>query len=246
MSKPKKGWTESKPPKLTRIVSRYGLKSSEMLRALEEFNKPSFSDSSPEVKKSLELTEYLTQLGKISTDAYTFEKHAGWGRNYPGTPMIDETFKLSAGETEALLKFKAKKPFKATKQGWLDMLQELFIDLAKVQGHIPPAVMHTGVWKSKRGYTSFYTAHVIILTGARSVITALHEYTHSIGFGEVMAVRWSTNAFRLIFPKAFAKLEQHPDYSHLMRRKRKKKKKIKKSDTISTSQAEIVKTDLGN
>jgi hypothetical protein len=244
MSKPKKSWTESKPPKLTQIVSRYGLKSGEMLRALEEFNKPSFADSSPEVKQSLELTEYLTQLGKIGTDAYAFEKHAGWGRKYPGTPMIDMSFKLSAGEKEALLKFKAKKPFKASKQEWLDMLQELFIDLAKVQGHIPPAVMHTGVWKSKKGYTSFYTTHVIVLTGKRSVITALHEYTHSIGYGEVMAVRWSTNAFRIIFPKAFKKLEQHPDYPHLMRRKR--KKKVKQSDTVSTSQAEIVETDLGN
>jgi len=243
MSKSKKNWTESKPPKLTQVVTRYGLKSGEMLRALEEFNRASFADESQEVTQALEMTEYLTQLGKISNAAYKFEKHAGWGRKYPGTPMIDETFKLSAGETEALLKFKAKKPFKAEKPDWLDMLQELFIDLAKVQGHKAPAVMHTGVWETQEKVTSFYTPHVVVLTGARSVITALHEYIHSAGYGEVMAVRWSTNAFRIIFPKAFAKLEQHPIYSHLMRRKRKKKKKKK---STSTSQSEIVETDLGN
>jgi len=240
--KKKKSWKKSEPTKLTRVVSGYGLRPGEMLRALDEFNRASFADTSKEVSQALKMTQYVAELGKVSKEAYKFEKHAGYGRDYPGTPMIDKNFKLSAGETEAMLKFKAKNPFKADKPDWLDMLQELFIDLAKVQGHKAPAVMHTGVWESQEGVTSFYTPHVVVLTGARSLITALHEYTHSAGYGEVMAVRWSTNAFRIIFPNAFKKLEQHPTYPHLMRRKRKKKKKA----TPAACTAEVVETNLGD
>lgn len=216
----KKNWKKNKPPKLTKVVSGYGLKSGEMLRSLRDFNKASFADTNEDVKNALDWTKYVTELGKINKGAYKFEKHAGWGRDYPGSPMLDDSFKLSDGELKALLDFKAKKPFSASKPDYLDMIQELFLDLAEVQGHKAPAVMHTGVWEYRKGITSFYTPHIVVLTGAKSVITALHEYTHSIGYGEVVAVRWSTNAFRIIFPRAFGKLEQHPEVPHLMRRKR--------------------------
>lgn len=214
----KKNWKKNKPPKLTKIVSGYGLKPGEMLRSLEEFNKASFADTNDVVKSALEWTKYATELGNITTDAFKFEKQEGWGRNYPGSPMLDDRFKLSAGELEALLLFKSRKPFRAKKPDYLDMVQELFLDLARVQGHKAPAVMHTGVWEYRRGVTSFYTPHIVVLTGQKSLITALHEYTHSIGYGEVVAVRWSTNAFRIIFPGAFKKLEQHPDIPHLLRK----------------------------
>jgi hypothetical protein len=237
--KKKKNWKKSKPPKLTKIVTGYGLKSGEMLRGLKEFNKASFSSSNEEVIAALDWTEYNTRLGKRLKKAYKAEKHAGWGRDYPGSPMIDESFELTDGEMKALVDFKAKKPFRASKQEYLDMIQELFIDLASTQKHKAPAVMHTGVWEYQKGVSSFYTPHVVVLTGAKSVITALHEYTHSIGYGEVVAVRWSTNAFRILFPKAFGKLEQHPHHSHLLRRKR-------PPTEDAPENAETTVTDLGD
>jgi len=217
-TKKKSDWRKNRAPELTKVFSGYGLKSGEMLRGLKDFNRATFASDSQAVTQALEWTEYLTELDKINRGAYKFEKHAGYGRKYPGTPMIDKEFALSDGEFDVLKDFKSKKPFRASKQEWLDMIQELFIDLAEVQGHKAPAVLHTGVWEPREKFSSFYTPHTVVLTGQKSVITALHEYTHSAGYGEVVAVWWSTNAFRLIFPKAFAKLEQHPDVPHLMRK----------------------------
>ena len=59
---------------------------------------------------------------------------------------------------------------------------------------------------------------MVFLTGPRSLITALHEYTHSIGYGEVVATWWSTNTFKLLYPKSFSKLKLSKDNPHLMRR----------------------------
>jgi hypothetical protein len=232
-------WKKSKPPKLVKMDGQYRLKSGEMMRGLKEFNKASFAETNADVKMSLDMTKYTTELSKIYNSAYKFEKHSGYGRDYPGSPMIDETFKLADGELDALLKFKSNNPFQAKNQDWLDLLQTLFIDLANVRGHKPPAVMHTGVWESREGISSFYTPHIVVLTGAKSLITALHEYTHSIGYGEVVAVWWSTNAFRIIFPNAFARLEQHPEHPHLMIRK------VPQIET-ETEEPEIVEIDLDN
>ena len=221
----KTAWTKNKPPQLTRVYGGMGLKPGEMLRGLKDFNRATFASDNKEVMSSLEWTHYVTELDKIGKDAYKFEKHAGYGRRYPGTPMIDKEFSLSDGELEALMKFKGKKPFKASKQEWLDMIQQLYLDLAKVQGHKAPAVLHTGIWEPREDFTSFYSPHIVVLTGQKSVVTALHEYTHSAGYGEVVAVWWSTNAFRIVFPRAFAKLEQHPTYPHLLRKIKRPKKK---------------------
>ncbi len=213
-----KEWKKSRAPQFRPIINHYGLKPGEMLRSLKEFNRAELekgSEGAFDVNEAFQMTRYLADLDKINADAYTHERHDGWGRRYPGSPMIDESFALSDGEWEALVAFRDKKPFKASKQDYINIVQELFVELAKVQGCKPPAVLHTGIWKTGRD-TSFYTPHAVVLTGPKSVITVLHEYTHSLGYGEVVAVRWSTNAFRLLYPKAFKKLVPHEDHPHLM------------------------------
>ena len=245
-TKKSKKWRKSRPPQVTKIVSGYGLKDGEMIRGLEEFNKATFSSCNEDVTRALEYTRYTTELNKICKSAYKFERYAGYGRRYPGTPMLDDSFKLADGELEALLNFRSKKPFRASKPDYLDMIQQLFLDLAKVQGHKAPAVIHTGIWEYKKGNTNFYTPHVVVLTGKKSLITALHEYMHSIGYGEVVAVWWSTNAFRIIFPKAFGKLEQHPDYPHLMRRKKPPTEDVPSDDNAPTADVGTTAMDLGD
>lgn len=201
--------------KLKRRYSGFKSDSKEILRGLRKYQKASWFNEVPELLRSREYTRMLYELQDIFDENRALEKHMGFGRDYPGHPMIDDEFKLSGGELEAFKRFKDSKPFQAPKEKWIDFIQCLVCDLAKVHGHQAPAVFHNGDWGSGAG-TSFYIPHAIFLTGPRSLIVALHEYYHSLGYGEVGAVWWSSNAFRLVFPASYAKLEPSIVSPHLL------------------------------
>lgn len=188
----------------------------EIVEGLDKYLAPSFEND--EVVAAESYTRYLNKLHDSAVMAHSYEKHAGFGRGYPGSPMIDKEFVLSDEEMEVLQKLKDAKPFRAEGADYIDMLQEAFIGLAKVHHHVAPAVRHDGHWFGGGLRSSFYTPHTIFLTGPKSLITALHEYTHSLGFGEVAATWWSTNTFRLLYPKSFEKLRVSKLSPHLMRR----------------------------
>ena len=180
-----------------------------------EFERPTFDSGA--TARSMEYTRYLNELHQVSQISYGFERHAGFGRRYPGSPMIDDDFRLTMAEREALEHMKARKPFKVSNEEFLDIVQELYINLADAQNHNAPAVFHDGLWEHPKN-SSYYTPHIVVLTGKKSLITVLHEYTHSLGFGEVAATWWSTNVFKLLYPKSFDKLKHSKVNPHFLRK----------------------------
>jgi hypothetical protein len=200
---------------LKRTSGGYTFDPKELVEGIDKYEKPSYSH--PSVDKAIDYTKYLGSLSEASTIARNFEAHSGFGRNYPGSPMIDENFRLTDKELAALEKMKAAKPFRVEHEDFLNIIQELYVDLAEAHNHVPPFVRHDGEWVNPKE-SSFYTSHAVFLTGPKSIVTVLHEYIHSLGYGEVVAVWWSTNAFRLMYPKSFEKLKFSKINPHLMRK----------------------------
>lgn len=190
----------------------------ELIKALKSYCKSTIKTK--DINDSIRYTRMVNELASVVDESVDFERFNGFGRDYPGHPMVDESFILTTDENRVMQEYKAKKPFRSEDdQEWIDLLQQLFIDLAYVHGHKAPAIFHDGDWESNTEKTSFYTPHAVFLTGPRSLITALHEYTHSRGFGEVVAIWWSTNTFRLLFPESYAKLVPAEHAPHLLVRK---------------------------
>lgn len=158
-----------------------------------------------DIAQSAMFTNFRFALETAFRKAYNHEKREKWSRGYPKTAMLDEKFKLAPPIRKSLEAFKAKKPYTISNKEFLDAVQILYAEMSNYYGIPTPALRHVGNWSGPSA-SSFYTPHVITLSGSRSVITALHEYVHARGYGETAAVWWSTNAFRLIFPKEFKNL----------------------------------------
>jgi hypothetical protein len=187
----------------------------DLLDELDNSEAPTINHAAAD--EAVAYTKFLGKLHIATQTAYNFENHAGFGRGYPGSPMIDMEFSLTEKEVEVLNRLKERRPFKADNAEYLDIIQEAYIGLAEAHGGVAPAVRHDGKWVDATR-SSFYTPHVVFLTGPKSLITAFHEYTHSLGFGEVAATWWSTNVFRLLYPASFKKLRLSKVNPHLMRR----------------------------
>ena len=52
----------------------------------------------------------------------------------------------------------------------------------------------------------------IILEGRLSVITYLHEYAHALGYDEQMAIDWSIEWFRIVFPDKIKELVKFKEF----------------------------------
>ena len=160
----------------------------------------------------------MTTVTAMHKAAVADELARGWGRGYPRTPMIDAAFTLTDTELVALRTFKA---------AWLAAKVATDVDAAQLAairtcaeallGELAPEVERGAALTGRSDGSTYNPAHIITLRGALSVITALHELTHARGYGEVGAVWWSVNAFRLVWPKAFAKLRNVPG-THVMRK----------------------------
>lgn len=164
-------------------------------------------------------TNRATSVPELHALASDYEEYRGWPRSYPHSPMIDETFSLTAPDAVALHAFK---------RAWLAAKTATSPDLARMQamtacakallGDLAPEVEHAVDGFSGRSDASTYDSgsHVITLRGRLSIITFLHELTHARGFGEHGAVWWSVNAFRIVWPRAYAKLVNVPG-THVLR-----------------------------
>ena len=181
----------------------------EVLAELEKCIAPSVDFK--EMEEAESYTRFLHRLHDSAKLALNFESHAGFGRDYPGSPMIDENFSLTDKEWGVLNALKERKPFRVSDEEYVNLIQECFVGLAAAHQHVAPLVRFGADY-------SCYTPHVVFLAKPRSLVTAFHEYIHSLGFGEVGAVWWSTNVFRLLYPKSFAKLKQTRVNPHLLRK----------------------------
>jgi len=191
------------------------MKAEDLIAGIDTDMAPSMKH--PAIDEAVAYTKFLNKLHESASLAYNFEKHSGFGRDYPGSPMIDDDFSFTEKESEVFERMVNRKPFRVEDQEFLDIIQEAYIGLAEAHDHSAPLLRHDGRWTNAIR-SSFYTPHAVFLTGPRSIVTALHEYTHSLGFGEVVAVWWSTNAFKLLYPKSFAKLKLSKINPHLMLR----------------------------
>jgi hypothetical protein len=80
-----------------------------------------------------------------------------------------------------------------------------------------PTVTHSGAWEGDSGSSCYRPGtHAITLQGQMSIITTLHEYMHARGYGESAAVWWSINAFRMHWPRSFARLGPATPGTHFM------------------------------
>jgi hypothetical protein len=160
---------------------------------------------SRELQASAMYTNYNMAIGALYQRARKHEKKQEWSRDYPKDAVLDDGFKLAPEVRKALMVFKATNPYTCPNEKFLDGVQQLYVDLSHYYEIPTPLVRHIGPWEGTSG-SSYYTPHSITLMGYRSIITALHEYTHARGYGETAAVWWSTNAFRLVWPSDFKKL----------------------------------------
>lgn len=167
-------------------------------RALQDKN-------AEELKASAMFTNYSLALNSNYYRARRHEKKEKWSRDYPKDAVLDESFKMAPEVKKAMHAFKSCHPYSCTDEKFLDAVQQLYLDLSKFYGIPTPIVRHIGPWTGSSG-ASNYMPHAITLVGCRSIITALHEYVHARGYGETAAVWWSTNTFKLVFPKDFEKL----------------------------------------
>lgn len=159
-------------------------------------------------------------LSEVRAAAVAEEERRKWTRGYPSTPMVDESFVLGEGALAALIFFRERKPFRATPLEYLAMVQELYDNLSIAYDMPTPEVSHEGTWDIP-SYGHYYPdAHHIVLKGRLSILTMLHEFGHAQGFGDTAATWWSVNAFRLVWPQSFAKLEVDPDHPYVLRRRR--------------------------
>lgn len=145
------------------------------------------------------------------------EQRRGWPRAYPRTAMIDLNFEPDPALGEALRRFKKRYPFRLDNAEFVRAAQRLANDFAEVFEMPPPKVDGSGLTDARDFAQGRYEPHVVFLKGAPSVITLVHELIHAAGYGEHGAVYFSTNLFRLYFPKSFARLLPVRG-SHVLRR----------------------------
>lgn len=163
-------------------------------------------------------TENLTAARQ---KAERHERRKGWSRDYPDNPMVDyDGFRLKRSVARALDEFKAARPFRLEGDEFVALVSALYGELATAYDIPEPTVTHAGPWEGDSGSSTYSPVeHHVTLRGRRSVLTALHEFAHARGYGETGAVWWSVNAFRLTFPRSFAKLGGSPN-SHVLRQSR--------------------------
>jgi len=130
--------------------------------------------------------------------------------NYPSTvaEVIRPQRKYKPEVLAALREFRSSKPWRGTvaerKQKFLSLHQAL----TAIYGRPVQLEFQVGDTESERG-NGYCTAdrRTIVLVGKLSVVTYLHEFSHSIfGPDERQACDWSINLYRRIFPRSAARM----------------------------------------
>jgi hypothetical protein len=139
------------------------------------------------------------------------EQRHGFSRTYPRHPMIDMKFKLKKREVRVFNRFREAHPFRMSPDRREYASRWLVKELSKCYGMPIPDVAWEGDGMGDSGSSSYSRAdHSITLRGHWSYITLLHEFAHSLGFGEEGAVWYSVNAFRRSYPSSFWRLKNEP------------------------------------
>lgn len=136
-------------------------------------------------------------------------------RNYPATvaEVLVEGKTYKPGTLAALRRFRAAKPWQGTVEERAEKIRVLYRELAAVYRIEAPTLR-----VSPSAIDAYWPpVHTIRLNASNlSVVTALHEFGHALGKDERLAVRWSVNLFRRIFPRSYARLNH---VGHTLRRR---------------------------
>ncbi len=137
--------------------------------------------------------------------------------NYPATvaEVLDPPVRFRPSVLAAVQRFARAKPYRGTRAERKAKFADLHDDLCAVYGK--QTVLAFGVLDGGDSGASHYrpAADLITLCGRLSVVTYLHEFAHALGRDEREAVRWSTNLFRAVFPRSFARCGHS---GHMLRR----------------------------
>lgn len=138
------------------------------------------------------------------------EEEPGSQRIYPDNPLLCEDIVYRQAVLDAMNEFKRKGAWRGTDEERFVKFDDLLTRLSNVFGIPKPRLTYSNMTRGFSG-SSYYSpsSHEIHLSGKWSVITFLHEFIHSCGFGETNAVRWSTNLFKKVFPEKAANLNPH-------------------------------------
>lgn len=150
-------------------------------------------------------------------------------RSYPESVLINEDLYYRPETIEMMKKFRDEiKPFRP-KEYSLENIKErekkwewLAKQISTIYQYPTPKVLVGNItersWVTDgSSSSSSYNRmnNVITINGKFSLITFLHEISHSRGFDEVDAILWSTNLFKRIFPVSFSRLAGE-DGSHVL------------------------------
>ena len=137
---------------------------------------------------------------------------------YPETiaEVLDENMTFNPSALRAVKAFAESKPWRGTVDERREKFRQVNAALSAAYGISTPALGFADSSDGDSG-SSFYrpSAHAITLTGL-SVVTLLHEFCHARKMGERSATRWSTNMFRRVWPRSFARCVQD---GHMLRRR---------------------------
>jgi hypothetical protein len=157
-------------------------------------------------------TEDRNAIRTVHDDHRWIEEERGWSQDYPDNPMVDDGFELHKEAAEVMAWYARQRPFKGPVEHYRAATRELYRRLCNAYG-MPAPTMSFRDGNSGNSSVSRHSWNVAI--HGRSVLTALHEFGHVLGFGETGAVWWSVNTFRTYWPKSFAKL-QNPAGTHML------------------------------
>lgn len=169
-------------------------------------------------------------------------------RNYPKTveEVLDDDMKYKRATLVAMSRFKKSRPFRGTNEEKQEKFIRLNSEFSKAYDIPPPTL----VWPAQIGSSSaYFPVWNMIIMESYAVCTFLHEYGHALGFDERKTCKWSTNLFRRIFPRSFAKLEHR---GHMLVTKDTAKKmdlaeaeaEVEKEKKDADKEAELFKTEI--
>ena len=138
--------------------------------------------------------------------------------DYPRTvaEVLDGQIRFRQATIQAVLRFKAKRPWSGLPIERMLKLRLLHRNLCRIYGR-ETSLLSRRLDGSFSGSSSYCpSCDVITLRGKLSVVTYLHEFAHALGKGERGACRWSIHLFRRCFPEQFARCRSE---GHVLRRR---------------------------
>ena len=124
--------------------------------------------------------------------------------------LLRREYAYKEGINEALLSFKAERPFKQELEAKKGCFKRLHENLNGIHNRKTGLIFHSSIENNTQSGNSHFNLmeDSITLMGRISLITYLHEYAHALGFNNELDARaWSIKLFKKTFPKSFKKLK---------------------------------------